>query len=189
MSHKGETAMYKHKLFILIVLVAFATLSWSPALANSPALAGSPAAAQVAKLVITNKTADSLSIRLTGPKNQTLLVPRGKTIVELPPGKYQYSYKACGADKSGTLDLKKSGKLNITACQMVKIKVFNLTNHNMYLRLTGPVNYNFTLAPGISNIRVVKGTYNLSLTGCGGPPDTGTEIFKGNIKLTVWCDN
>jgi hypothetical protein len=173
--------MTKYKLFILIVLVAFATLSWSPALASSPA------ATQLAKLVITNKTADTLSIRLTGPKNQTLLVPRGKTTVELPLGKYQYSYKACGADKSGTIDLKKSGKLTVAACQMAKIKVFNLASHNMYLRLNGPVNYNFTLPPGMSNIQVVKGTYQYYLSGCGGAPDTGTFKLNGNIKLTVWC--
>jgi len=174
--------MYKHKLITLIVLVAFATLAWSPALAKSPA------ANLIARLVITNKTGENLSIRLTGPKNQTLLVPPGKTIAQLPVGKYQYSYKTCGAVKTGTLDLKKSGKLNIIACPMAKIKVYNLTRGNLILNLNGPVNYTFTLPQGVTTIRVVKGTYRYSGTGgCGGAPARGTIVVKGNTRWTWWC--
>lgn len=174
--------MNKNKFFIIFLILVFAAATWSPALASNP-----PAAAQTAKLVVTNKTPQNVTIRLTGPRSQSIVVPPGKTILQLPPGKYQYSYKVCGADKTGSLDLRKSGKLNITPCPMAKIKFTNLAGKTMYLSLTGPVNYTFTLPSGVSTVRVVKGTYRYSLSGCGGAPTKGTLTFKGNIKLFVWC--
>jgi hypothetical protein len=174
--------MNKNKFFILFLILVFAAATWSPALASNP-----PAAAQTAKLVITNKNPQNVTLRLTGPRSQSIVVPPGKTILQLPPGKYQYSYKVCGAEKTGTLDLRKSGKLNITPCPMAKIKFSNVSGKTMYISLRGPLNYTFTLPPGTSQVRVVKGTYRYSLSGCGGTPTNGTITLKGNIKLFVWC--
>jgi hypothetical protein len=174
--------MHKNKFLILFLILAFTAATWSPALASNP-----PAAAQTARLVITNKTPQSVTIYLSGPRSQSITAPPGKTTLQLTPGKYQYSYKVCGADKTGTLDLRKSGKLNITPCPMAKVKFSNVSGVTMYITLRGPMDYTFTLPPGTSQVRVLKGTYRYSLSGCGGAPANGTIDLKGNLKLFVWC--
>jgi hypothetical protein len=174
--------MYKHKFLILFLILVFAASTWGSALASD-----TPAAAETAKLLITNKTPESVTIHLTGPRNQTIVAPPGKTTFQLPPGKYEYSYKVCGADKKGKLNLAKSGKLNIASCPMANVKIYNVTGMNMYLTLNGPMSYTFTLPPGITKVRIVKGTYNYSLSGCGGSPTKDTIVIKGG-RYTVLCN-
>lgn len=55
--------------------------------------------------MITNKTPKSVTIHLTGAQNKSIIAPPGKTTVQLTPGKYEYSYSVCGADKKGKLNL------------------------------------------------------------------------------------
>jgi hypothetical protein len=174
--------MYKHKFLILFLIIVFAASTWGPALASD-----APATAQTAKLVITNKTPKSVTINLTGPRNQSIVAPPGKTTVQLIPGKYEYSYSVCGADKKGKLNLAKSGKLNITACQMTNVKFYNVSDRTMVLTLNGPMTYNLTLPLGVTKVRVVKGTYRYSLSGCGGSPTNGTIVIKNGQPWVAYC--
>jgi hypothetical protein len=174
--------MYKHKFLILFLILVFAASTWGPALASD-----TPATAQTAKLVITNKTPKSVTINLSGPRNQSIVAPPGKTSLQLAPGKYEYSYTVCGADKKGKLNLTKSGKLNITACQMTNVKFHNVSDGTMYLTLNGPMTYNLTLPPGVTKVRIVKGSYRYSLTGCGGSPTNGTIVIKNDQPWVAYC--
>jgi len=72
----------------------------------------------------------------------------------------------------------------------VQILIRNDTSGTLYLSLSGPATYNFTLGPGNQNIRVVPGTYSYTGRGCGGATKSGTEVISwltGDWRW--WCSS
>ena len=148
------------------------------------------------KLVLNNKTGETIQITLTGPMTYTFTLQPGKTSQDVKPGKYRYTYKACQGEKKGTVEVKKNGTLLVlAACPKnqktgsgeAKVKIKNDTGGTIWLNLSGPANYNFTLAPGKTTITVLKGKYNFTIYGCGGGSSTGTQQLKDNMEWRFWC--
>ncbi len=80
--------------------------------------------------------------------------------------------------------MKKNGTLlTLAACPKNKkpaggnadVKIKNDTGGTIWLSLSGPGTYNFSLAPGNSTITVLKGKYNYTVRGCGGASLSGTQ--------------
>jgi hypothetical protein len=148
------------------------------------------------KLVLNNKTGQVVKITLSGPVTYTFTLQPGKTSQDVKPGKYRYSYQACQGEKKGTLEVKKNGTLlTLAACPKnkkpgggeVTVKIKNDTGGTVWLTLTGPANYNFTLNPGRSTITVLKGKYSYKIYGCGGGTATGTRQIGNNLEWRFWC--
>jgi hypothetical protein len=56
------------------------------------------------QVIVHNKTKVPVSITFTGPKVYTVTAAPGNLKVKVEPGKYTYSYVACGAEHSGQFD-------------------------------------------------------------------------------------
>jgi hypothetical protein len=146
-----------------------------------------------AQVQFENKTGASVRLTLIGPATVYLTLNTGKTRSELTPGTYSYSYSACGKTNTGTFKVKKSGdNLILPKCATGgksgaegKIKIVNDTGGTITMYLVGPQNYTFYLAPGTTQLNVVKGKYNFTAYGCGGAVDTG--ILKPGDHLTFFC--
>ena len=148
------------------------------------------------KLVLNNKTGQVVTVTLIGPATYTFTLQPGKTSQDVKPGKYRYSYEACEGKKSGTVEVKKNGTLlTLAACPKnkktgsgeVPVKIKNDTGATVWLSLTGPATYSFTLAPGRSTITVLKGKYSYKIYGCGGGTATGTRQIGNNLEWRFWC--
>jgi hypothetical protein len=151
-------------------------------------------AAKTPKLSVKNSAGTSVTLTLTGPKNYTFTVPNGKSNFEVEQGNYTYSYSACGAEQSGKVNVKKSGaNLKITCPKAksggkaAKVTVDNRTGGWITLKLYGPQEYNFNLAPGTTKIEVAKGKYTYTVWGCGGASLSGTKKLNGSLIWKFWC--
>jgi hypothetical protein len=150
---------------------------------------------KVPKLTINNKTGQQFTLTLRGPKTYYLTVPTGKSNFEVEQGKYTYSYTACGGPQTGNVNVKKGGANLKLECKkaseknstLIKVTINNKTGGYIYITLTGPHTYNFTVAPGKSKIEVEKGKYNFTVRGCGGASSSGTRNFKGSFVWTWFC--
>lgn len=146
-------------------------------------------------LVINNKTGEKFNLVIKGPATYNLMIKPGKQTVKLLPGKYKYTYKACEAEKKGTLEFKKNNQvLVLAACKtkkaaggMVNITIQNNTHGYMTLNLVGPATYRFSLKAGKNTITVMKGKYQYTATGCGGSVATGTVQLKKPRVWTWFC--
>jgi hypothetical protein len=148
------------------------------------------------KLVLNNKTGQVVTVTLAGPATYTFTLQPGKTSQDVKPGKYRYSYPACQGEKKGTVEVKKNGTLlTLAACPKNKkpadgnadVKIKNDTGGTIWLSLSGPGMYRFSLAPGRSTITVLKGKYNYTAHGCGGASLSGSKALKSNMEWRFWC--
>ena len=147
---------------------------------------------KVPVLTINNKTGASFYITLTGPKTYTFNVPNGESTYQVDQGTYDASYYACSEQRTDTVKIKKKGdKLNISCTKAktgkeIAVTVNNQTGGTLYMTLTGPATYNFTIPAGKTKIYVLKGTYEYSVWGsCGS--ETGTANLNKKITWTWWC--
>jgi hypothetical protein len=171
--------MKKANLIVAFVLIALLVSIWS-----TPVLAGER---EGAKLVIDNKTGAVLTVELTGPRSYTFTAAPGKSQNPVEPGKYRYSYKACGATKTGSLTISaKGGKLAIAKCVMAGVTILNDTGSTLYINLNGPAVFNFTLGTGKTKISVIKGKYNYSVSGSCGSKSGVINLKKGDV-WKWWC--
>jgi hypothetical protein len=171
--------MKKAHLIIAFVLIAVLLTAWS-----TPVLAGDTAGP---KLVIDNKTGSVLTVQLTGPHSYTFNAAPGKSQNPVEPGKYHYSYKACGATKTGSITIAaKGGKLAIAKCVMAGVTIVNDTGSTLYINLNGPATFNFTVGTGKTKISVIKGKYNYSVSGSCGSKTGVMNLKKGDV-WRWWC--
>lgn len=167
------------RLLTAFILFAFVFAAVTPALA----------ATTVSALTVENKTTKRVDIVLTGPREYTIYANPGRTLQEIQPGTYRYSYKACGQDVTGTLKAKSSKvKLKINACKTAKILIINRGSSNLFLQMYGPETYTFTVPPNSTfRATVVRGDYRYSATWCGSSK-TGTVSAKSkSYRWTFWC--
>jgi hypothetical protein len=171
--------MKKANFITAFVLIALFFSTWS-----TPALAG---AKEGAKLVIDNKTGAALTVELSGPRSYTLTAAPGKSQNPVEAGKYRYSYKACGATKTGSITISaKGGKLAIPKCVMAGVTIVNDTGSTLYINLNGPATFNFTVGTGKTKVSVIKGKYNYSVSGACGSKSGVMNLKKGDV-WTWWC--
>jgi hypothetical protein len=189
LSQFKRTQMKKTALVALILLVSLSLSAWSWPAASLPQGANpSPVqAAATPGLMVDNKTGAGVTITLSGPANMTFIAGPGKTTKALQPGKYRYSYRACGANRTGNITIaQKSSKLTIAKCVTSKVTISNDTGGTLTLTLSGPANYTFNLGSGKTKITVIKGKY--TYTGrayCGSK--SGTYNLTSGFNWRWWC--
>jgi len=132
--------------------------------------------------VFQNASNAPVYIRFQGPVTRDFLLPVGKTVVQMPPGRYEYKYTACGIQFAGKISLPSGKVMRILPCKTTKLNIKNFTlveapGSALTLRLTGPVNYYFVLTKPVEKLTVQQGTYEVLLRGCG------TVIQEGEIKF------
>jgi hypothetical protein len=172
-------------------------LSLSLALILVLAAAAPAIAAEKIQVQIQNKTGESVRLSLSGPASYSFNLTTGKNKVEVTPGKYSYSYKACGGQTlTGKFNAKKAGAtLTLPKCKQggsggikeAKVTIKNLTGGAISIYLSGPQSYVFNFGTGISKMSVVPGKYSYTVYGCG-TSMSGTMNFKGSGRVwTFWC--
>lgn len=160
------------------------------AVAVVPAYAGDTVQVQ-----IQNKTGASVRITLSGPVSYNLDLKTGKNKVEIQPGSYTYSYKACGKTVTGKFNAKAGATLTLPKCAgggagggEVKVTIYNLTGGTVTIYLSGPQSYVFNFGPGKTKMVIAAGTYNYTVYACG-TSGTGIRKFKGSgWTWTFWCN-
>ena len=186
--------MKKAVFLIFIVSMVLLAAVWQPVYASSDT-STTVNATKLPKLTINNKTGSSFTLTLQGPKTYYLTIPTGKSNFEVEQGKYTYSYTACGGPQTGSVSVKKSGASLKLECpkaseknkNIIKVTINKKTGGYLYITLTGPKTYNFTLGPGKGKIEVDKGKYNFTVRGCGGASSSGTKNIKGAFVWTWFC--
>ncbi len=165
------------------------------AVSVAPAYAGDSAATGTIQVSIQNKTGGSARISLSGPASYSFDLKSGKNKVNVTPGTYSYSYKACGLTLTGKFDARKSGAtLTLPKCGTgkagggeVKVTIKNNTGGSITIYLSGPQSYTFNFPSGTSKMTVVPGKYSYTVYGCG-TSMSGTKNFKGGgLVWMFWC--
>lgn len=133
-----------------------------------------PKTGKTPKLTIDNKGAP-MYVTFVGTKTYQFYAPTGKTDFEIEAGTYTVSYYACGAQSEIEFVVKKKGGTLKITC--LDVTFFNVNpSSTVFLGLSGPADYYFTLPPGKKTVQILPGTYNYELSGpCSG---------DGTIKLT-----
>jgi hypothetical protein len=182
--------LWKRLFFILLAV----TLIGSNAI---PVQAADVAAKDTVQVQFQNKTGDQVSISLSGPGTYRLSLGAGKTKADIVPGKYSYTYQACGQSNKGTFNARKSGDtLVLPKCGGdkgsggggdVKVTIKNYTGGGITIYLSGPQSYTFNFPSGTSKMTVVPGKYSYTVYGCG-TSMSGTKNFKGGgLTWMFWC--
>lgn len=159
-----------------------------------PAIAAPESLKDKVPVQFQNKTGGSVVIILTGPATVYLTLNTGKTKSELIPGRYNYSYFACGITNTGIFKVKPGATLALPKCKKgggaaneAKQKITNNTGGTLTIVLSGPKNYTFYVATGKQQISLLKGKYNYTIYGCGGAVLTGTRKLPGGGNWVFWC--
>jgi hypothetical protein len=184
------------KLIVLSSIVLLLSFAWQPAAAQAaqPATGSNTAL----KLVINNQTGANVYLSLSGVNSYYFTLGAGKTSVEVLQGKYQYRYLACGANQTGTLEVKKANqkfvlkkcaadkKASSKPANTVKVNMINQSGGVMTMILSGPTTYRLTVPNGKSQFLVVKGKYTYTVYGvCGSK--SGTVNIRNRIRWRWWC--
>jgi hypothetical protein len=181
--------LWKRLFFILLAVTLIAGSA-------APALAADSAAAGTVQVSIQNKTGDSVRISLSGPASYNFELKTGKNKIDVTPGSYSYSYKACGQTLTGKFNARKSGAtLTLPKCGTagggggaeVKVTIKNYTGGGITIYLSGPQTYTFNFPSGTSKMTVVPGKYSYTVYGCG-TSASGTKNLKGGgLSWMFWC--
>jgi len=187
----------KNKFVIFFILAAFLISAWGPLPANTNlATVNSVAqpAATTLTLVVNNKTGQTFPLTLQGPASYRWTVTPGKSNHEVAPGKYKYTYQACGGSKSGTVEVKKDNQnLTLAVCKQksgsatANVKITNDTGGTITINLTGPATYRFSFGPGKSTMSVIRGKYSFTVYGCGGGTVSGVKNLTSRLTWRFWC--
>jgi hypothetical protein len=175
--------MTKRVLMVLLALLVFASVA-------SPVFAADEVA-----LEVFNKTQSTVNLVLNGPTDMKVSISRAFTVLRLEPGLYNYRYKACGVNRTGTFTLSSTGgTFTLKKCEKDlngNINITNLTGSPFILRLSGPRNYNLTIKPGVNRLTLQAGRYGYSASICGST-ETGSHAIKSGKKNPDWvfedCD-
>ena len=159
---------------MLTVLLVFLAATILPAFAASGPIA----------VTVRNNSGAVVTITLEGPRTYTKTLAPGKSEFTIEPGKYTYTFKACGLTVNKKLKVKGTkSELKIDACKLATLMINNNTHETLIIYLTGPMNYTFRFPPKLSYESVARGVYTYYAIGCGGQSKSG-EI---NIpRFTKW---
>jgi hypothetical protein len=190
--------MYKPSKWIVLLSIALMlSFAWQPlaAMAAQPAASNST----MLKLVINNQTGANVNLSLSGASSYYFTLGVGKTSVEVLKGKYQYRFLACGADQTGTLEVKKANQkfvlkkcptaknaANKKPAKTVKVNMVNETGGTMTLILNGATSYRLAIPSGKSKIDLEKGKYTYTVYAvCG--TKTGTINIRNRLRWSWRC--
>jgi len=189
----------KIKFLISVMIIALVITAWTPlpVIGNTIDASVASQTTGTLQLVVNNKTGEKFNLVMKGPATYNWMLQAGKQTFNVLPGKYKYTYKACGGtEKTGTIQVKKNKQtLTLAVCKQQKktggglkpINILNNTGGTVTLILTGPSSYRFSLKPGKSTLMVLKGTYQFTAYGCGGASISGTKKLGGKAVWKWWC--
>lgn len=184
----------KRHIWFPIIILSLLLSSLSPIWETPLAFAQEPSAAATTKLLVNNKTGKTVDLNLQGQATYKLTIKPGKETFPVQPGRYQYTYKACGKKVNGALVVPELGfVLTLPGCssqtkpaETVAIVIHNETHAQVHLQLRGPAQYDFYIDPGKKTVVVVKGKYDYTAWGCGSTL-TGTLKFMKYRELWLYC--
>jgi hypothetical protein len=187
----------KLRIVVAILLTALVITAWMPAPTHWSAKSNlTVQTATALQLIVNNKTGEKFNLVMKGPATYNWMLKSGKQTFSVKPGKYTYTYKACGGtEKKGTVEVKKNNQtLVLAVCKQQNktggssnVNIQNDTGSTVTLILSGPASYRFSLAPGKSTISVIKGTYQYTAYGCGGASISGSKKLGGKSVWRWWC--
>lgn len=143
-------------------------------------------------LNIHNNTEEEVKIVLTGPKNYSFDVDKGKTIKTIQEGTYKYSYGACGEKFSGEIKVEDNLQwLIIDPCSAApEYAKFVVDSHMeaLTLKLVGPESYDLTITLGTNKfISLRTGFYAYTYDACGTTLGGEVRITKnGEARITLY---
>jgi hypothetical protein len=164
--------MKKLSIILGLLVTALLLVAWSP----SPALSGVTGSHRndddTSKLVVVNKTKEKLTLTLEGTATWTVRIPTGRSSYEVLPGRYTYSFEACGVTETGSINLNDDETLKIPDCPEIStasFRVNNRTKDRVSITLQGVESYTLNAkADGKTNfINLVPGIYSYSIDACG----------------------
>ena len=182
--------MKKFQLVVILVIAALLISAFSPV---APAKASTTAAAEPTILDIVNKIGANVYLALKGPQILNLTVLPGKTRVELLKGSYEYSYWACGVQKSGTVVVKAKGTLLIPICgaaggtkNLPQLVIVNKDKTSVTVYISGPTYQMVVAKPGKTKVPISEGEYSFSFsTDCGGYQSGSIQVKKSGAQLII----
>ena len=129
-------------------------------------------------LTISNPSSRDAWLELSGPAFYNLRVNAGETKVFTPQrGTYNFTLYSCDSYESGVMNLTGNEKIEIDTCG-VRLTINNGSDTDVWLRIDGPMYYNFHVKAGESKIFTPKhGVYDYTLNHCG-------TFVKGELDLT-----
>jgi hypothetical protein len=147
-------------------------------------------------LSIRNLTESQVSLVISGPTDLRLTITRTLTKVRVEPGTYDYRYKACGVNRSGSFTVTiAGGTLVLKKCEKAlngQVNIVNLTGKAFTLRMSGPINYRLTINPGQNRLTLQAGRYDYEAKPVCSATETGTRGIKSGNKNPDWvfedCD-
>jgi hypothetical protein len=143
--------------------------------------------------VVQNSSSAPVYIRFQGPVTRDFMLQVGKNVVQMPAGRYAYQYTACGIQFSDHINLPSGKVFRILPCKTTKIIIKNYTlteapGTGLTLRLSGPVNYYFTITKPLEKFTVQQGAYEFTLRGCGKLIQSGSIKFDtAQYRWTLHC--
>jgi hypothetical protein len=186
-------------LFNLGILLALVFTAVAPATTTL-------AAPAQAVLKVTNHSATTLKIWLTGPASYAVSVPANKTkTYDVNRGKYKFTASACAVTATGALDMSINRNVVMPPCggmvtssdvhtvdlgkylRVVKVEVVNKSTGAATAVFKGPASYTFALKKDADKFYTMKkGVYKVTVYACG-------ETFKKNFtadnkkKFVITC--
>ena len=128
------------------------------------------------KLTINNKIGGNIYLLLDGSRDYSIWVSPGKSVHELVPGTYKYSYYAEGAYEKGTFNLKKSGGNFVMKIDKGKLRIKSKFPHNVFVSFSGPISYYLWVTPGRSTLEMRAGNYEYEYWADG-------KKYKGSVNI------
>jgi hypothetical protein len=172
----------KFTFILMIVILSFLAIYPQPIQAST---------GDTAQLIITNATAERVTLQLSGPKKYTFYVNPGKNTFEMLKGVYTYNYTSCGTAKTGKMVILTNFKFKILICQQAKLRIQNWLPVPITVTLQGAVNYTFQVAARAKpSFRVNRGAYKITIrTGCAPDLIEGMITISGTDTVSVWACN
>ncbi|MEX1247193.1 MAG: hypothetical protein WEA61_01820 [Anaerolineales bacterium] len=171
------------KIWLMSLLVLAITVA-----AVQPALA-----ATEWDLNIHNNTEGTVKVNLTGPKNYSFDVVKGKTIKTVREGDYKYTYTTCGKKFSGEITVEDDLQwLIIDPCAAIlEYAKFVVDSHlpgPLTLGIVGPDSFDLQIELGVNKfISLPVGWYAFSYDACGATYTGEVHILKnGTARLTLY---
>jgi len=137
------------------------------------------------KLTLNNMIGGSIYLSLSGPRDYGFWVPQGKSVQELVPGTYSYSYYAEGGTDVGSFTLKKSGSVFVLKIDKGKLKIQSKYAQNVFITFSGPVSYTLWATPGKSTLEMRVGTYKYEYWSDGKKHSGSVTISKKGSSLIL----
>ncbi|KAA3648679.1 MAG: hypothetical protein DWQ07_00330 [Chloroflexi bacterium] len=184
-----------HSLIALIVGAMLAAFQAAPAFAGS-----SDEAPETITLRVNNNTAQRVVLYLYSNGNTPveLEIEEWYGVVDLPAGRYRYTYNACGGNQQGSFNVAEGNTLlslpicdgisvnySVKAEEMRNLDINNRSGETIQVSLVGLAEYQFTVSGNKVSVDVVPGRYQAYFTACGIDYVMAVNLLHKDGQLSV----